>query len=286
MPIPSQPECLPCIITQVINTARRVSNDDWVVAKLTKETMELLVGADLTRSPAEITYDTLKAAIRVLGAQDPFAEDKRRYNRKVLALLPRLRKEVQEAPDPVLAAVRFSLAGNIVDLGIGSRFDLDAEVEKARATPLAIDHYADLAPALKAASTVMFLLDNCGEAAFDRLLIEQMKGKDVVVVVRKKPILNDVTAEDARETGLDQFARIIDPSQEMLGIVLPSTSEGFRREFYRADVVISKGQANFETLFGADRAIFFMLMAKCRVVAKALGVEVGQTVLYHYQPSA
>jgi hypothetical protein len=286
MPIHSQPECLPCIIKQVITTARRVSNDDWVVMKVSKQTMESLAAADLARSPAELTFDALKGAMKVLGTQDPYAEDKRRYNRKVLALLPRLRKEVQEAKDPLLAAVRLSLAGNIIDLGIGSRFDLDEEVEKARKTALAVDHYKDFEPAAKAAEKIMFILDNCGEAAFDRLLIEQLKDKDIVAVVRKKPILNDITAEDARDIGIDQFARIADPSQDMLGIVLPLASEGFRREFYSADLVISKGQANFETLFGADRAIFFLLRAKCPVVAHALGVEQDTSVLFHYQPSA
>ena len=283
MPVQSQPECLPCVLKQVINTARRVTDDDWVVAKVTKQAMETLAGADLARSPAELTFDALKSAMKVLGTQDPYADEKRRYNRKALAMLPRLRKEVSDAPDPLLAAVRLALAGNIIDLGIGSRFDLDEEIGKARSVVLAVDHFNDLEPALKAAEKIMVILDNCGEAAFDRLFIERLKDKDVVAVVRKKPILNDVTAEDARDIGIDQFARIIDPGEEMLGIVLPLASEGFRREFYSADVVMAKGQANFETLCGVDRDVFFLLRAKCPVTAAALEVDEYSTVLYHYR---
>ncbi|MBN1807662.1 MAG: DUF89 family protein [Planctomycetes bacterium] len=286
MPMHSQPECLPCILSQVISTARRVSDDDWVVAKVTKQAMEAFADADLERSPAELSFDALRAATRILGSQDPYADEKRRYNRKILALLPRLRKEIESSDNPLLAAVRYSLAGNIIDLGIGSRFDLDQEVEQAKSIPLAIDAFADLEPAVKSADKIMIILDNCGEAAFDRLLIEQLRGRDIVAVVRKKPIINDVTAEDARDIGIDQFARILDPSQDMLGVVLPLASEGFRREFYSADVVISKGQANLETLHGVDRDVFFLLRAKCPVVARELGVEEGSTVLYHYQPSA
>lgn len=284
MSVKSRPECIPCIIEQVINTVRRVTQDDWIVGKVIKEVMQELARSDLELSPAELSYQALSFALKAVGAQDPFAEEKKRYNRRVLALLPKLRAAVNEAEDPLHAAARFAIAGNIIDLGIDSRFDLDEEIERALHVPLALDASDELKPALKTASRILYILDNTGEIVFDRLLMELLKDKTLTAVVRKSPILNDATAEDAREVGIDQFARIIDPSQDMLGVVLALASEGLRREFYAADVVISKGQANFETLHGCDRPVFFMLRAKCPIVAAALGVRVGDTVLHYYQP--
>jgi uncharacterized protein with ATP-grasp and redox domains len=284
MPVKSRPECVPCIIEQVINTVRRVTQDDWIVGKVVKEVMQELSRSDLELSPAELSFQVLGYALKAVGAQDPYAEEKKRYDRRIMALLPKLRAMTKESKDPLLSAVRLAIAGNIIDLGINSRFDLEEEIEQALNAPLALDASGELKPALKTASKIVYILDNAGEIVFDRLLMELLKDKTLTAVVRKSPILNDATAEDAREVGIDQFARIIDPSQEMLGVVLALASEGFRREFYGADVVLSKGQANFETLCGCDRPVFFMFRAKCPVVAGALNVREGDTVLYYQQP--
>lgn len=284
MPISSRPECIPCILAQVLNTIHRVSRDDWIVGKVLKDTMQEMARYDLEQSPAELSFEAITFALRALGAKDPYAEDKKRYNRRVLALLPRLRAAVNEAKEPLLAAARYAIVGNVIDLGIESRFDLDEEIAGALDVPLALDASSELKPALKLASRILYVLDNAGEVVFDRLLMELLKNKSLVAVVRKSPILNDATAEDAREAGIDQFAQITDPSQDMLGVVLPVASEGLRREFRAADVVIAKGQANFETLYGADRPVFFMLRAKCPVVADVLKVQVGDTVLHYYHP--
>ena len=177
MPVKSRPECIPCIIGQVINTVRRVTDDDWIVGKVVKEVMQELARSDLELSPAELSFQALSFALKAVGAQDPYGDEKKRYNRRIMALLPRLRASVNDSEDALDAAVRYAIAGNIIDLGIDSRFDLDEELENALKVPLAIDASAELRPALKSASRIMYILDNAGEIVFDRLLMELLKDK-------------------------------------------------------------------------------------------------------------
>lgn len=272
-------DCLPCILKQILATVRRVSADGWFQARAVAMMMKKIAEFDPELSPAELTHDALRQLRSIIGTSDPFAEDKRSYNSMMLAVLPRLRRMVKSSDRALRLAARLAVAGNVIDLGILSEFDVQAELRAACEGPLAVDHTAELETALKSASTVMYILDNAGEAAIDRLFIEQMQGLDVTCVVRRAPVLNDATRADAEQVGLGKLATIIDPGAEMLGVVPALSSPEFRKLFRRADVVIAKGQANYETLDECGRGIFFLLKAKCPVVAGSLGIREGQAAV-------
>jgi hypothetical protein len=244
--------------------------------------MAELTKADLSRSPAEISFDALSSATKLLGAQDAFAEDKKRDNDLIKGLLPDLRRQVAESSEPVALAARFAIAGNIIDLGLVSGVDAKAEIERALERRLAIDDSTAFHEAVRSAKSVFYVLDNAGEVVLDRLLIEQFKRKQVTCLVRSGPILNDVTTEDALDVGLGSLCEIRDPGRPMLGLVLNLADPDIQERFEKADLVIAKGQANLETLFDVDREVFFFLRAKCPVVAKALGVLEGDAVLMRY----
>jgi len=283
--LPSTPDCIPCALRQVLSSARRVSEDPWFHTKVLKRVMRAMSNADTNKSPAEVSYDALKVAGEILGVRDPYAEDKRAENAKLMALLPGLRQKVAESRHPVALAARLAVAGNIIDLGILSAVDAKAEIDKAIDMELAVDDTEALRESLRAAKTVLYVLDNAGEIVMDRLLIEQMKRKEITCIVRSEPVLNDVTMDDAISIGLDKLATIVDPGAPMLGLVLNLASGEVQELFETADVVISKGQANFETLFGADREVYFLLRAKCPIVAAALGVEFGAAVVARREPA-
>ncbi len=278
-----RPECIPCALKQVLSTARRVSDDEWLQAKVLKHVMSEMADADLSRSPAEVSFDALRAAAKLLGREDPFAEDKRRYNAMMKELLPELRRRVAESSDPVGLAARLAVAGNIIDLGILSGVDVKLEIERALECELAIDDTSAFREAARAAKSVFYILDNAGEVVLDRLLVEQFRRKQVTCLVRTAPVLNDVTAADAEEAGLGELSDIRDPGRPMLGFVTGLVDPEIRTIYEKADLVIAKGQANFETLSGADREVFFLLRAKCSVVAKALGVAEGASVLFRHE---
>jgi len=284
-PLTATPDCIPCSLQQVLASARRVSDDPWFHASVLKRVMAVMAKSDSDRCPAEVTYEALRAASKVLGVRDPYAGDKQRDNARLLELLPDLRRRVAESRHPVAMAAKLAVAGNIIDLGVVSTVDIQAEIETALSTPLAIDDTETLREAVRAAKTVVYLMDNAGEAVLDMLLIEQMKRKDVTCIVRHSPVLNDVTTDDAISIGLDKLAEIMDPGAPMLGLSLNLASAEVQERFNTADLVISKGQANLETLYGTDREIFFLLRAKCPVVARALGVDLGGAVVTRREPS-
>lgn len=273
-------DCLPCVLRQTLLAARRVTEDPWLHRKLLFAVMESLPSFQFDRTPAELSYECLRFASKYLGVADPFRDDKARFTAKMLAAESRMRQEILAAADPLLAAVRFALAGNVIDLGILDNSRVDEELARdAHALDLALDDTAALRAALDGARSVLYLLDNAGEIVCDKLLIEQFHLPQVTCVVRKAPIINDVTREDAEAVGLGRLAKIVDIGVEALGVPLSRCSAEFRRLFADVDVVISKGQANFETLDDADRAVFHILRAKCDTIAAYLGVSRGAAVV-------
>ena len=202
------PQCLPCSLRQVLSAARRVSDDLWFQGKVVKEVMARAAEMDLRRSPAEVSFDMLCEAMKLFGGRDPFAAEKREHNRRMMELLPDLRRRVAESTDPVDIAAKLAVAGNIIDLGMRSRMDVGADIESAFKEPLAIDDRAALRDAVRAARTVFYLLDNAGEVVLDRLLIEQLRRKEVTCLVRASAILDDVTLADAEAVGLTEIARV------------------------------------------------------------------------------
>ena len=276
----SFPECIPCVFKQVLNTVSLVTDNEDTQRALLLDAMKVVQRADFTRAAAEISYHALIRAYNALGCLDPYREAKLHYNDMVLGSLDELRTMIDASPDPLHAAAKMAVAGNIIDMGIlGNTFDVHETVKHALERGLAIDHFDRLKRRLDAATSVLYILDNAGEVVFDRLLIERLAGKHVCCVVRKSPILNDVTRLEAREVGLADMCEIIDTGCDVFGVPMDLVSDAFRQRFHAADVVISKGQANYETLDTVDRPVFFILMAKCERVARTLGVGPREAVL-------
>jgi len=151
-------------------------------------------------------------------------------------------------------------------------------IDHALEAPLEAD-LAGFAETISSAKDILYLADNAGEIVFDRLLIEQMPLKKVTLAVKGAPIINDATMKDAEATGLTELVEVIDNGSDAPGTILEDCSEAFRQRFDEADMVIAKGQGNYETLSEADKDIFFVLKAKCSVIARDLGCQVGSLIL-------
>jgi uncharacterized protein with ATP-grasp and redox domains len=133
--------------------------------------------------------------------------------------------------------------------------------------------------AVSQAERILYLTDNAGEIVLDRLLIEQLPTEQVTVAVKGAPVINDATMEDALLAGLPRIVEVIDNGSDAPGTILEACSQAFRERFEDADLIVSKGQGNYETLSDSDKNIFFILKAKCPVIAKDLGCEVGAMIL-------
>ena len=158
----------------------------------------------------------------------------------------------------------------------------DFSLKRLCQNPWGINQYKSFKRLLNKTQSILYLLDNMGEADFDKLVIESLRaqGKEVTCVVRQKPVLNDVVLEDAQNIGLDKLGPIINPGVWAIGLPLHLASTDFKRRFRQADLVISKGQANFETLEGVKKdGLFFLFVVKCQMVARHLGVKLGSSIL-------
>ena len=175
-------------------------------------------------------------------------------------------------------AVRIAIAGNIIDLGVAENYDLDATLKRVLTQALAINDIASFRIALSRSNSVLYLADNAGETVFDQILIEILD-TPVTYVVKAGPIINDATQEDAVDAGIDQVAKIIDNGSNAPGTLLDQCSKTFRNRFAQADLIIAKGQANYESLSGISAPIFFLLQAKCGVIARDMEVAEGCIVL-------
>ena len=220
---------------------------------------------------------------RYAGLKDPFKRIKKESTQKALALYPELKKRVELATAPLSLAAKFAVAGNVIDFGVASQFDLGAELDRV-VDDGAFGHWHEESffDALKEAEWLLYLGDNTGETVMDRLFIETITketGTPVSYVVREMPIINDAIYEDALAAGLDGCAEIISSGCSAPGTVLDLCSPQFLSLFHNAPLIVSKGQGNFETLSGVKAPIFFFLKAKCSVVADHLGVQLGDLVL-------
>lgn len=213
---------------------------------------------------------------------DPYSEIKKKSNDLALGMYPRLREQVLNSSDPFGQALRLAIAGNVIDYAVHHQFDVAKTIEDVLSTGLAIDHSDELQKALRKAKRVLYLGDNAGEIVFDKLFVEAIMHPLLVYAVRGGPVVNDATMEDALYCGLDKVADVISNGYDAPSTIIEHCSPAFRDVFEHADVIISKGQGNFEGLWGkTEKPVFFLLMAKCNVIADALQVQKGDFVVQY-----
>jgi len=214
------------------------------------------------------------------GNDNPYKLVKRQSNDMVLSRYDNLKKTVTTSADPFVTALKLAIAGNIIDYGIPQQFDLDETIRKVLTSDFAIDHSKDLKQSLSEAKSVLYIGDNAGEIVFDKLFIETIHHPDLWYAVRGAPIINDVTMEDAKYVQMNDVAHVIGNGYDAPSTMLSHCSEEFKDLFSRADIVISKGQGNLESLLHeSSKKIYFLLMVKCDVIADILGVKKGQFVV-------
>ena len=198
-----------------------------------------------------------------------------------MEMYPDLKNIVFQSANQFETALRLAIAGNIIDYGIGNDFDIHDTIDKVLNSDFAIDDSLQLKQALSEVKTVLYLGDNCGEMVFDKLFIETIMHPNLIYAVRRAPVINDATLDDAKYVGMDLVANVISNGYDAPSTLLEHCSTDFLEVFDRADVIISKGQGNLEGLLGkTDKAVYYLLMVKCEVIANALSVPVNFFVAY------
>ncbi len=278
------PECVPCVVRQGLNAAKKLGLPDKKLFEVVKEGVRFMAQFEtFDRSPAYYAYHIQKKVQSLTGERDPFREIKKISNRKAEEILNHLNVEkFLSSGDRLKNALKLSAAGNLLDFAILSEEEAFKKITELLKKEFAVDDYESFKKDLKTSERIMVLGDNAGEIVFDKVLVKELKrmGKEVVYVVKGGPILNDATMEDAKEVSMTALCKVIDNGNDRVGTVLKFASEEFLKEWEKTDLVISKGQANFESLSGyREKTIYFLLTAKCGPVAKETGAKnVGDLV--------
>jgi damage-control phosphatase, subfamily I len=289
-------ECYPCFMRQALEAARKHGLSEDKAREVLVAVGESFRDISLDMTPPEIGRPVGRIIREHTGSPDPYREDKREFTKLAKELYPRLTERVRESPQPLFLAAVIAIVGNIIDLAALSRSQvrsrlealLSEELDAARRESRDLFAFDQLRDALDGAVDLLYIGDNAGETVFDRVFIETIRGYRpeirVRFAVRGTPILNDAIREDAEEAGLGEVATIVSSGSDIPGTVLPQTTEEFQRLFRDADMVIAKGQGNYESLSDADRDLFFLLVAKCPVIARDIGCQVGDVILLHRVP--
>jgi hypothetical protein len=275
---------MPCFVRQALDVGRIVSDDPAVHQDLVRRMMRLAADSDLLRSPPQLAGEFHRMVREITGQADPYAHHKQQANELALGLMDDLVDKVRTADDPLAAAARLAMAGNIIDHGVASEVrevDVLAAIDGALHAPLDEAALAELARKAGDARDVLYLCDNAGEIVLDRLLVEQIGPAKTTCVVRGRPVLNDATLDDARQAGLTELASVVANGSDAPGTVLSDWPAELADRFGQVDLVISKGQGNYETLSDPPRPVTFLLTVKCAVVAGQLGMERGQLAVLH-----
>jgi uncharacterized protein with ATP-grasp and redox domains len=272
-------ECVPCLLARVRHEAV-LSNPDAAVEALLSAARELGDSRPGEVS-AEVATRVHRAAYAALGTRDPYAESKREANRVALGLLPRARELYTQSPpgDRFRTAALLSIVGNVMDFGIEGGLEdassLETAFDQLVGEGLGRDDSDALVDLLTPGAEVVYLTDNCGEIVFDQLLLEELGrlGCRVTLVVKGDPVLTDATRADVEELGLAEMVdRVLDTGPLAVGVDLSTVPSDTREAVEAADVVISKGMANFESLSDSGvRPIAYLLRTKCDPVASTLG---------------
>ncbi len=275
----SRPDCIPCILDQVLRVAANVTHDEWLRKKVLLESMKLLGEADLSLPPAEILFDVVRGAGKLLGKQDCFEEDKSLFTKEALALVPKVQTLIEKSDDRLKTAALVAASSGVVNVMTRHPVNLEAAALCGPDAQFAVDDFEDFRSDLAAAKNVLYILGNAAETVFDRLFIEEMKRKSVTCVARQAPILFGATVQDAMEAKLDRVARITDPGSDLLGAPPELASSVFKETLSAADLIIAKGQSNFVTMVGAKfPPAYFVLRVRCTCVARELGVKKDELV--------
>ncbi|WP_456342857.1 damage-control phosphatase ARMT1 family protein [Thermovibrio sp.] len=281
------PECLPCFLNQIVKTAKACGLEEEKTIEVEREAAKFIYkNLRPEKSPgynATFIHRIFKEKTKI---SDPFKALKEKYNSIAMKLEPVLYQEYyQKAENGLAVAVKLAALGNVIDFAVPSVFDLEEEIKNFFKTPFAYYDEAIFERFLVPGKTALYLADNAGEIVFDKFLVRELKerGLKVVLAVRGAPILNDATVEDAIKTGIAELVdEVIDSGSDIIGIDLDRAPEKFREHWKRAYFVISKGQANFETLDGIyDKDIFFILKAKCNPVARELKCKKGELIFLY-----
>lgn len=279
-------ECKKCDIKQVDKICTILKLDSYRREELRNKVISFLDKVDMDKTNPEVMGDIWEIISEDIKNENPYKDVKTYLNKKLLNSLPYLKKLVYDSSCPKKTALQLAIAGNLIDFAASHKFeeeDIEKKLIEITKKELSINHSEEMFKDVESAESILYLGDNCGEIVLDKLFITVLKENypnlEIYYGVRGKPIVNDVTVEDAKEVKMNEVSQVLSNGDGSLGTELKKTSSEFNKIFNDVHMVICKGQGNYESLINCNREnLYFMFMAKCNMVAKPLNIPTMSVV--------
>ncbi|MFA5088765.1 MAG: ARMT1-like domain-containing protein, partial [Candidatus Omnitrophota bacterium] len=274
-------DCIPCFFKQALEQGRLFTGNELVHKEILDEVATLIPKFSMGLTPPEMAREMHRLFGKRFAGKDLYKKIKEQSNRQALMIYPKLKEQVARSADRLLTAVELAIAGNIIDYAAKNTFHIEDEIQKILSGDFSsgrntVFHYPEFKAALDAADCILYLADNAGEIVFDRVLLEEFsEEKEIIFAVRDKPAINDALREDAVFCEIDKVARVISSGVDAPGTILKYCSDEFLKIFDRADLIISKGQGNYEALSEVNAKIYFLFKVKCPVIARHSKAALG-----------
>ena len=270
-------ECLPCLSRNAVVIAQRSCNDPELQHRIVCDSMHLLADTDMSEPPPFYAREIMDIALRECSCRcaDPYGREKETSTLLARRLLAELHDIPEYDPDRFESRLRLAIAGNILDFGVFTDLNLNEAVRMVRQTftrPIDREAMRKLQRRIESSRKILYVLDNCGEAVFDRIFMELFQEK-VVVAVRGRESLNDVTRKELADSGFPETVRVVDNGTGIPGVMEDFAGAELGHAMKNADLIIAKGQGNFETLNETRYPVSFLFLAKCPVVIREIGAE-------------
>jgi len=271
--------CSQCVLDRECKLAHKLLSPEDAHRHIL-ECMTIIAGAPKGVAAPYLVMLMRKNMARYGITQDLYAREKQESNDYILAVLPEARSIVEKTTDPLMTAMKFAQAGNFLDFGVLTQADVDEKIQKAIAdapdAPLDPEEFSRFIREVGDAKELLIIGDNAGEIVFDLLLVEQLQkhfpALDITYSVRGGNCLNDATREDARYVGMDRLVSVIDNGCNISGTEFSAIGNELLCAIERADVILAKGQANFETMVTCGYNVYYNFMCKCDRLARILNV--------------
>jgi uncharacterized protein with ATP-grasp and redox domains len=283
-------ECAACFLRQTREALDLATNNEEIKMDVTEKVVRIVSDNFRRGAVSNVIGTEVHRTIKEeTGNNDPYSIEREISNDIAVNFLPQVEK-ILGNDNNLKNYVKVAIAGNVLDFGaLGLERDMDSLIINTMEKNPSLDHTKDLEDELKRSKTVLYLADNIGEIVFDKILIERIKEYhvDVTVALKEKPILNDACVDDALKIGLDDLAKLISTGTDSIGIIEADVSSNFMEIFHESDMIIAKGLGNYEGLGEMDlkeKPVFCLLNAKCRPVARDIGVELGDNIVLKLNP--
>lgn len=276
-----KPDCIICSINGVLNLFKNGLLESKYQEEILRRVLKYYSEVNYNQLTISVGKEVKKIIYEVSGNPDPFKPLKDKFNQKALEYYKKYESSIKNDSNPFDKAMRLAIAGNIIDFGPTHDFDVDKKIKEVFKTDFPIDDSKLLFEEIKKAKSILYLGDNTGEIVFDKLFLEVINHPNVVFAVRHSPVLNDATLDDAYFAGIDKVvSKVITNGDNAPGTLLNCVSDEFLNYFNSVDLIISKGQGNFEGLGNIiNKNIFFLLTVKCELIAKEIGVRKGDCIV-------